>query len=66
MRKRQLQQIKIFKVEHFKTTEDLEESVNKYVIEMYNKEGNYPTIKTNSKFVSVISHCLLETNYKSE
>lgn len=66
MEKRQLKQIKIFKVKHFKTTEELEESINNYVIERFNKEGNYPTIKTNSEFVSVISDCLVETNYKSE
>ena len=66
MRKRQLLQIKIFKVSDFETTEQLEKSVNNYVIEIYNKEGNYPNIKTNSKYISVISDCLVETKYKSE
>ena len=65
MSKRQLEQIKIFKVSEF-STEDLEKSVNNYVIEIFSKQGNYPTIKTNSKYISVICDCLVETTYKSE
>lgn len=64
MSKRQLQQIKIFKVTDFETTEDLEKSVNNYVIEIFSKEGNYPNIKTNSNYISVISDCLVETTFK--
>ena len=65
MSKRQIKQIKIFKVSEF-STEDLEKSVNNYVIEIFSKEGNYPIIKTNSKYISVICDCLVETTYKSE
>ncbi len=61
MSKRQLKQIKIFKVSDFETTEQLEKTVNDYVIERFNKEGNYPHIETNSKFVSVVSECLVDT-----
>ena len=61
MAKRQLKQIKIFKVSDFETTEQLEKTVNDYVIERFNKEGNYPRIETNSKFVSVLSDCLVDT-----
>jgi hypothetical protein len=64
MSKRQLQQIKIFKVTDFETTEDLEKSVNNYVIEIFSKQGNYPNIKTNSNYISVISDCLVETTFK--
>ena len=62
MDKRQLKQIKIFKVSDFETTEALEKAVNDYVIERFNKEGNYPHIETNSKFVSVVSECLVDTS----
>jgi hypothetical protein len=62
MSKRQLKQIKIFKVSDFETTEQLEKTVNDYVIERFNKEGNYPHIETNSKFVSVVSECLVDTS----
>lgn len=62
MSKRQLKQIKIFKVSDFETMEQLEKAVNVYVIERFNKEGNYPYIETNSKFVSVISECLVDTS----
>ena len=60
--KKQLKQIKIFKVSDFETTEQLEKTVNDYVIERFNKERNYPHIETNSKFVSVISECLVDTS----
>lgn len=60
--KKQLKQIKIFKVSDFETTEKLENAVNDYVIERFNKEGNYPNIETNSKFVSVISDCLVNVD----
>lgn len=60
--RRQLQQIKIFKVSDFEKTEQLENAVNDYVIERFNKEGNFPHIETNSKFVSVISECLVDTS----
>lgn len=62
MRKQRLNQIKIFKVSDFETTEKLENAVNDYVIERFNKEGNYPHIETNSKFVSVIIECLVDIN----
>jgi hypothetical protein len=60
--RRQLQQIKIFKVSDFEKTEQLENAVNDYVIERFNKEGNFPHIETNSNFVSVISECLVDTS----
>jgi hypothetical protein len=62
MSKRQLKQIKIFKVSDFETTDFLEKAVNDYVIERFNKEGNFPHIETNSKFVSVVSECLVDTS----
>lgn len=62
MSKRQLKQIKIFKVSDFETTEQLEKAVNDYVIERFNKEENFPSIGTNSKFVSVVSECLVDTS----
>ena len=62
MSKRQLKQIKIFKVSDFGTTDALEKAVNDYIIERFNKEGNFPYIETNSKFVSVVSECLVDTN----
>lgn len=62
MKKQRLNQIKIFKVSDFETTEKLENAVNDYVIERFNKEGNYPHIETNSKFVSVIIECLVDVN----
>lgn len=62
MKKQRLNQIKIFKVSDFETTEKLENAVNDYVIEIFNKEGNYPHIETNSKFVSVIIECLVDVN----
>lgn len=61
MPKQQLQQIKIFKVSDYLTTELLEQAVNEYVVERYNKEGNYAHIVTNSKFISVLGVCLVET-----
>lgn len=60
MSKQQLPQIKIFLVRGFKTTYELEIAVNQYVIETFNKEGNYPSIKTNSKFISVINSHLVD------
>ena len=64
MSKRQLTQIKIFKVSEF-STEDLEKAVNDYVIEIFSKEGNYPSIETNERYVSVICNSLVETTYNS-
>lgn len=58
----QLEQIKLFRVSTFDTTEQLESAVNDYVIRRFNKEGNYPHIETNSKYISVISNCLVKTN----
>ena len=63
MSKRQLKQIKIFKVGEF-SVEDLEKAVNNYVIEIFSKEGNYPNIEANEKYVSVICNCLVETTRK--
>jgi len=60
--KRQLKQIKTFKVSDFETSDLLDKTVNDYVIERFNKEGNYPTIETNSKFISVISECIVDTS----
>ncbi|MGB4985006.1 MAG: hypothetical protein WBO70_04470 [Erysipelotrichaceae bacterium] len=61
MSKRQLKQIKIFRISDYQLISDLEEDVNNYVIERFNKEGNFPSIETNSKFISIISECLVET-----
>ena len=58
----QWRMIKIFKVSDFEKTEQLENAVNDYVIERFNKEGNFPYIETNSNFVSVISECLVDTS----
>lgn len=61
MSKRQLKQIKIFKIADYGTPELLEQAVNSYVIEVFTKEGNYPNIETNSKYISVICERLVET-----
>ena len=60
-KKVQLKQIKTFHFWNFSSTEEVDKAVNDYVIEVYNREGNYPSIETNSKFISVISECLVET-----
>ena len=57
----QLKQIKIFKLSDYDIADELEKVVNNYVIERFNKEGNYPSIETNSTFISIISECLVET-----
>lgn len=57
MKKQQLEQIKIFFI---KENENVEKQVNDYVIESYNKNKNFPTIETNSKFISVINRELKE------
>lgn len=62
MSKHQLPQIKIFALSEFKTTSELEIAVNKYVIDTFNKEGNYPSIKTNSQFISIINSHLVDVS----
>ena len=57
---RRLQQIKIFPVRNFYNDQELEKAVNKYVIQIFNKEGEYPFIETNSSFISVICNCLVK------
>ena len=41
--------------------EILEEEVNKFVVEVFNKHGNFPRIEANSKFILVIGDRLVET-----
>ena len=65
MQKRQLQQIKIFPYGNY-TTEELEKAVNDYVVEIFNKQGNFPRIETNQGFISVIVDCLLTTNHNTK
>lgn len=57
MKKRQLQQIKIFFIED---NSNVEKQVNEYVVEVFNSQGNFPRIETNSKFISVICEHLKE------
>lgn len=63
--KRQLEQIKIFPYSNH-TTEELEKAVNDYVVEIFNKEGNFPRIETNQGFISVIVDCLRNTNHNTK
>ena len=63
--KRQLEQIKIFLYSNY-TTEELEKAVNDYVVEIFNKEGNFPRIETNQGFISVIVDCLRNTNHNTK
>lgn len=60
MGKRQLQQIKTFWVDVYDNKLNLDTAVNEYVIERFNLTGNYPKIKTNSKYISVISNVLVD------
>lgn len=60
MGKRQLEQIKIFSLEDG-TYEDLQEKVNKYIVGIFNEEGNYPTIETNSRYITVRVNRLVDT-----
>lgn len=60
MGKRQLQQIKTFWVEVYNDKTELDKDINKYVVELFNRTGNYPKIKSNSKYVSVISNVLVD------
>jgi hypothetical protein len=59
--KHQLKQIKIFKLSDYDVAEQLEKVVNDYVIKSWEDHGNYPSIKTNSKFISIINNHLVET-----
>ena len=58
----QLTQIKTFFLENYGSS--LDEAVNDFVVEVFNTQGNYPRIETNSKFVSVIYNSLKEVNNK--
>lgn len=62
--KAQIKQIKIFRVDEYDSSEKLEKAVNDFVSEIASQEGNYPSIETNSKFISVIGNRLVEINYK--
>lgn len=62
--KTQIKQIKIFKVDDYDNSEKLETAVNNFVSEIVSQEGNYPTIETNSKFISVIGNRLVEVKDK--
>jgi len=55
-----LKQIKIFKLSDYLIKGDLENDVNNYVVRIFKEQGNYPTIETNSKFISVITDCLIK------
>ncbi len=65
MSKKQIQQIKIFRVDDFNNCEKLEKEVNDFVAEIVSQEGNYPVIETNSKFISVIGDRLVEVKSKT-
>jgi hypothetical protein len=58
-----LLQIKTFNVIDYKTSKELDEAVNNCVIETYKREGNYPQIETNSKFISVICVCRIKHGF---
>ena len=62
MAKKQLKQIKIFRLSGFVSDDVIEKMVNDYIIEIFNKHGNYPRIETNSRFISVICDCFVDTN----
>lgn len=51
-----LKQIKIFPVrmECNYQIPDMENDVNKFIVDIFNKTGSYPNIKTNSKYIAVI------------
>jgi len=52
-----LKQIKIFKLSDYFTKDNLEKDVNDYVVKIFKEQGNFPTIETNSEFISVITNC---------
>jgi hypothetical protein len=54
-----LKQIKIFKLSDYFTKNDLENDVNDYVVKIFKEQGNFPTIETNSEFISVITDCII-------
>lgn len=58
--KMQLQQIKTFSISEYSSVQKLDEDVNNYVVEFFNKHGNFPTIKTNSKSIHVVGNQLRE------
>lgn len=72
-----LKQIKIFPLKETYLKSNLEISniqndVNRFIVDIFNKTGNYPNIKTNSKYIAVIyeennigNYPLEDTNTKS-
>jgi len=66
MTQRHLKQIKTFFVNGYgyKSSTNLDVDVNNYVIKKFTETGNYPKIKTNSQFISVI--CDVVVDVKSE
>lgn len=56
MEQRKIEQIKIFTFENYK---DVEFEVNKYVIEFFEQNENYPRIEITSKFIAVIGYKLI-------
>jgi len=59
MKNAHLKQIKIFKLSDYLHEYALEKAVNNYVIGIFKEQGNYPNIETNSKFISVITDCII-------
>lgn len=55
-----LKQIKIFKLSDYFTKDDLEKDVNDYVVKIFKEQRNFPTIETNSEFISVITDCIFK------
>jgi hypothetical protein len=49
-----LKQIKIFDVSEYGTSEQLEIAVNSFIIDVFENFGNFASIETNSKFISVV------------
>lgn len=60
MGKRQLKQIKLFSLQS-NSEVIVENKVNKYVVDVFNKTGNYPKIKCTSSYIAVICSELVET-----
>lgn len=62
MKNAHLKQIKIFMLSDYFIKKELEKAVNNYVIGIFEEQGNYPNIETNSEFISVITDCLIKSN----
>lgn len=63
MGKRQLNQIKLFPFDGTELVSDkTQNTVNKYIIDVFNETGNYPKIKCTSTYIAVICRKLVEVN----